>query len=365
MAQGGQSDPVTEAMQMMAQVMERASSKVAVPLPPAYDGRDPTYTIIDLFKLFEPYATAVYGAKSKSWLLALQSFVGGDVKEALTAIGPIHSGYDEVKQQLIDTYSTRQSNLDSPHAQFIRAERRPGESLHVFRFRLQRLANEAFPTDPNKNKLLISKFLINLTPEIRNSVEAHILNYRDPELSVIVDLANTLERNHQTFSSDPHYVAMVNQISGNTGYNNRNVFRDSSGGLPINQGGRSTTVPCQHCKRTGHDSFLCPFRDGRCYRCNEKGHFARNCNQRRNYRLQPAEPRRQEFSLSGDRGHTFNQFSQNKLCAFCEEAGHPMARCEAFLTLLKKCNWCGATTHGHTSVTRCLALQVKLTRLIY
>ena len=72
MAHGGATnEPVAGAIHMMAEAIERANSRVAVPPPPVFDVSDPMYTIKDLFKLFEP---AVYGRTSRSWLLALPTF---------------------------------------------------------------------------------------------------------------------------------------------------------------------------------------------------------------------------------------------------------------------------------------------------
>ena len=285
MAHGGvTNEPVAGAMHMMAEAIERANSRVAVPPPPVFDGSDPMYTIEDLFKLFEPYATAVYGRTSRSWLLALPTFVGGEVKEALTAIGPLHATYEEVKQQLKHAYATKPGNLGSPHAQFIRAERRPSESLQVFRFRLQRLANEAFPADQNKDKLLVSKFLMNLTPDVRNSVEAHLLNHRDTDLNFVVDLAATLERNHQSLMGDFNYVAMA--------------------GLQKEK--------CEWCRKEGHTHVTCPIRNKNCFRCGEKGHFMRDCSQRRNNTYRPANSQSQ-------RTEERSSIQQERRCVFCEE----------------------------------------------
>ena len=95
---------MARALAMMADAVERANDKVAVPSPPVFDNSKASYTIDDLFILFEPYAKAVYGPKSRSWVLALQAFLEGDAKEALIAMGPIHTAYDQVKQQLQEVY---------------------------------------------------------------------------------------------------------------------------------------------------------------------------------------------------------------------------------------------------------------------
>ena len=278
---------LAQAMAMMAHAVNNVNARSAVPPPPIFDNRDPTYTIKDLFTLFEPYAKAVYGPESKAWLLALQPFVEGDAKAALTAIGPVHSTYQEAKERLIETYSPKTGNRASPHAQFITAERRMDESPQVFRFRLERLANEAFGDSEDKEKLLVSKFLMNIAPDIKTNVEAHMLNYDEPTLDSVVELASTLERNKAPAVSNTEWVSLVRQ--------------SAQGTEPL-----------------------------KCYQCGQPGHFARNC------RRSTAEKKQVR--------HNMAEGNISK-CVFCEGLGHTMAKCDSFRRLISKCSWCGADDH--------------------
>ena len=308
---------VAEAVNLMTRAVEQANSRVAVPPPPTFDNSDCMYSISDFFLLFEPYAAAVYGPKSRSWILALQPFVAGDVKAALLAIGPIHAAYDDVKQRLMETYSVGAVSNTSPQAQFISASRLPGESLQVFRFRLERLAAEAFGGEHN-NKLIIAKFLMNLKPDIKNSVEAHILSHENATLDIVVNLASTLERNTATLSSfDPtNYIANVGQV---------NVSAVA---------GTQANRKCLVCHRSGHREESCFYKGKPCFNCGRIGPFAKDCSG------PPNKPTRSERRNLGQASG-----SRPSGCVFCEEEDHKMAQCPLFLGLLRRCNWCGEQSH--------------------
>ena len=305
---------VAQAMNLMTHAVEQANAKVAVPPPPIFDNSSSMYRISEFFELFEPYATTVYGPKSRSWILALQPFVAGDVKAALLAIGPMHATYDGIKQRLIDPYSAGNASILSPHAQFITAVRNQGESLQVFRFRLERLAVEAFGKQNNK-ELIITKFLINLKPEIKNHVEAYILSQENVSLDVVVTLAATLGRNTTLATGyDPtNYIAATEQVA----LVNSSQFPQK----------------CTLCQRRGHKESNCWFKGKTCYSCHKTGHFAKDCPE--STVIQQNRRRRGE----GNYGRTLQ--GNPVRCAFCKEHGHKMAHCPQFLGMLRKCCWCG------------------------
>ena len=117
-----------------------------------------------------------------------------------------------MKQRLTEAYAVGTASRLSPRVLFITVQRLQGESLKVFRFRLERLRKEAFD-DQDISKLVLSKFLMNIRADIKNNVEAHILKEEEPSLDSVVNLAATLERNNLVFGEDPtSFVAALGKL---------------------------------------------------------------------------------------------------------------------------------------------------------
>ena len=171
---------------------------------------------------------------------------------------------------------------------------------------------------------------MNLSPEVKSGMEAHLLNCEDPSVEEIVNLAVTLERTSVPvqLSAAASYVAHIERRASQ-----------------IDQ-------QCDKCNRKGYSSEKCWTKTTKCFACGELGHIASSnlCKNSRgggDYRLRVPETRaaaRQEL-YSRDS-------SAAQQCAFCGEIGNYMAQCRAFLHLVHKYNFCGAIDHESHLCTR-------------
>ena len=324
-----------EAIRLLAGAIER--SKVNVPPPPTFDGSDPGYAIGDFFTLFENYAQAVYGAKSRSWVLALQSFVAGEARDALTAMGITNAEYDTVKERMQASWGARREQEATPQERFLKAEIRPGETLHVYSMRLLRLAGQAFEGIGDLNKVVLPKFMMTLDGDTRKAMEAYMLLMPEPTVETLVPLATTLSASRN--GPLPAAVYSVGASAAPSGAVPRMASTDGTAPARATQGGlrgaTASTSGCTYCGYRGHGESDCWVKTAQCHSCRDVGHLKYDC----------PHLRRRGGGRGGGRGRArdrvYEEGSNDRSdtrCAFCGTPGHFMNNCRDFLQTMKSGN---------------------------
>ena len=347
MAEGNNQD----AIRLLATAIER--SKVNVPPPPVFGGTDSNYRLQDFLALYEEYAQSVYGPKSRSWVLALQTFVTGEAKSVLSAIGVTHGDYDTVKASFRRCWAARRESSVTPQERFLKAEHLPGESLQIYSLRLRRLAGEAFPQMDNVDEIVLPKFLLALDNDTRKALEAYMLVMPDPALDSVVPLATTLSANRA--DSLPALVCNVNVPK--LPENNSEVSRPAAG---------ESTLACGHCGSPYHRYNDCRVRTAECFNCHAVGHLAARCPAPRAFGRRGNDRQTDERSLgrgnqwagahrgrggpgpnfgngNGGQGPNFHRGRGRPwpdphatACAFCGSADHRMAICVEFWDIIRE-----------------------------
>ena len=141
-------------------------------------------------------------------------------------------------------------------------KRHPGESFPVFALRLAGLAAAAFGDVAGRDQMIMSKLMDSLPLELKVSVQ--LASMREPSLETVVQLVTALE----PFIPRSSVAVPVNAFQAS-------VVRPPATNQDVNV--RKSPNPND---RIANASV----RAKRCFKCNQTGHFIRNCPSRQESR---------------------------------------------------------------------------------
>lgn len=313
-------DHSAAALQLVAQAIAN-SRPVAVPPPPVYDGSDGSYPIDDFFAIFERYAEAIYGPKSRSWILVLPGFLGGEPRKALSALGTAAEDYDSVKLQIKGCCKVVRGLVPTAQEDFLQTSRRAGESLQVFVLRLRSMAAVAFGEEADLNAVVMPKLMLSLTPSVRKTVEAHLLTMNNPTidtaLPLIIALSSCMDK--QTAQLDT-----VNSVKDSAGPTQQFHVSQMAAVRPDSQ-----RLRCFACGEIGHFAAECPARLSNRGARRGPGHFIGRGRIGQSGRSSGRDGGQLGRGRGGQQGRGYGDPSAN-VCPFCGLYGHFMKDCGDF-----------------------------------
>jgi hypothetical protein len=282
------------------------------PPPQPFDPAVKTTTIDDFFRTYEAYASHTYGPKqgnSDSWLVALRSFLVGDAQHSLSAMSAHQLDYDAVKANLVSLFTPNDFLRTNKTSAFLLAQRHPGESFPVFSLRLAGLAAAAFGDVAGRDQMIMSKLMDSLPQELKVQVSVQLASMREPSLETVVQLITALE----PFIPRSSVAVPVNAYQAS-------AVRPPATNPEVNV--RKTPNP-------SNSNVDASVRAKRCFKCNQTGHFIRNCPSRNESR----QPMRTSPNFTG------------VTCQYCSKPGHVLAQCRDFKKEFGACIWCGSEDH--------------------
>ena len=243
--------------------------------------------------------------------------------------------FKEMKSLMTERFAPNLNQVEA-YALLQRARRMPGETLEDFSDRVQELVLLAYPGEKKVlDSVGRSQFLCGLGDELlqRQLLDMELETFREVTAKAVAlsrsqATAARLNSNHSLSVLSEGHVASGASVQGEVKTSSSQMVHIqeqlelltgqvaalSSG---KDQGNRQAGR-CFHCNEVGHFRRECPRlettrpRDIRCFRCGEKGHMQREC---------PSQ------GFERARGGFRQQPTDLGRCIFCGRVGHFMSRC--------------------------------------
>ena len=325
--------------------------------PDHYSGEDPD-AFAEWLQMFD-VVSKVNKWDEAQQLLILPSYLTNyafQVYEGLTDAEK--ATYGELKTNLKDRIvpGDRAMLLE---IEFSTLNRKLGESIDGFLYRLRKAAKRAFPDKnaPTMNALVRKQFILGQERDLQfqllqlpgdKNLDAVILTARTYEAAAQVTKGRVIHMTEDRVDKMDDKRAS-NLVLGK-------VVKNGSG------------VTCYKCGREGHISRDCKFsgqESNNCYECGQAGHIARYCTRRSMGQLGRGAQVRQSVSRQYEvicykcnkKGHLQHECRSNNevlACQRCGNLGHIAQRCRTDISL--RCGKCSKM--GHTSA-QCRRPEIK------
>jgi len=312
-----------------------------------------TSQLVRFFDLFERYVLACYGNDKVIWLQVLPTYYKGEVRLIVDAFSP-SVPYDDVKARMLADFTVERRITRDNYLNLLEAKRGTDENLKCFRIRLETLASKIEASQEGKDSLILSALRNNIPREVLQQVDLQLCSRQT--LATVTDFVKLVEAvaracDGRAIASQRREVhrglAMTPHIGDDvaTTCDVRTVKTRDDG---------SAAGKCYRCNQVGHFAKNCPRRSISseivCFSCSEKGHTSRNC---------PMKSMRQ-----GAVSSSVNLSCRRVICYCCNGEGHlakncPNSRPMARIATLQ-CGYCGKDGHA---MARCPDFQAVLRKL--
>lgn len=321
-------------------------------------------------RTFERYCREKYSCAKRDWTGALGHKLTGEMLEVYTASGGSDVQYEDMIETLGAWYRRRiKSGKTSNYQRFEEMKMKIGESIIVYAARLEARAKKAFPGESlEKIKRLMQKFLDTIPKEkstkLSRAVKEHkILHGKKMTWSKLLDLAAVYETS-ETRGKEPdgeHFLEVFatlptenrqrrlegreRDIDQRTYRENNKQFtgtaqREYSAGTGY---GRNYPQTYNEQRFRGYDTQGAGYNQtdfqGRCFKCNELGHYASQCKGIQGtgcYRCGGKNHRAMDCNTKLDR--------QELICYRCNKTGHIARNCYANIVAPQEYQRGGAPT---------------------
>ena len=269
-----------ESMSMLVNALSNLDMR-PVPAPRIFDSESgqPFKNFLDLF---ENYCKRSFRGDDDpshtSWGNELEKFLQGSLHEAYVALHIVGEPYEVLRQKLLDWVgSSRDKMAAEAKRKFTEAKRKPEEQMRLYAARLYKYYQVAYPNRVNSGKFnpLIEKYTNTVTGRMRDRILNTEAALGDGELTwdKVLSIASKYDaRNYSVACESPTINECLNVQEVTAGWHGSYDARgDRMGTGPILSG--ANVHPLGQGNGQGNPSP--PTR--RCYRCDEVGHFIRDC----------------------------------------------------------------------------------------
>lgn len=296
--------------------------------------------LVRYMKKFETYCEQNYRGDKSLWVRELEKNLFGKSKEALRSLVEVDDSFEIAVKKMKEWYrSSDDLRRRANRRKFRNMQYIPGESLTFFCTRLEKAYKVAYGKDKeDRNDVMIEKFMDCAPGHVQDKVENHIISvkmgkkkvkwsslkemcrhldgmrerkdHNEQEKECTINLSQPAKKPMFTNSTNENRVNTFNVRSRQFSLD-RNIsslqpmehhYKDSSKDLLGGGRGYVEQPFCSYCQRVGHVFQNCKFRLGLCFKCGERGHFIRDCNNRQRSKSQDFRAQ----SQAGNQDFRFN-----------------------------------------------------------